>query len=125
MFDQASNRVKIAAAVIFANWFICGALAWVVGGTALYGQIVDGQFLVRIGETAPPIAVSAGFWTFSFFYTVSTAGGTFLALALLRLFYRPRWDRDMSDVILVSLSGLLFLLVLVYSAPRFAAWAAV
>jgi hypothetical protein len=124
MFDQASKPVRIAAGLIGANWLAWTFYCVAIGGEALNGDIIGGQYFIRRNPSSTSIPVSPEFWLFSLVYTSLTVGGSVLALVLLIVFHRPRWDRGLLDKILIAFATLWLLIISLQAGPRFIAWAA-
>src|SRR5262245_36729330 len=121
MFDQASKSVRIAAGLILVNWLAWGLYCIAIGGEALQGDIIGGQYINRRNPSSVPIPVSPDFWLFSLVYTFLTVSGSVLALVLLLVFHRPRWDRGILDIVAIGFAAIWVLMVAVQAAPRFIA----
>jgi hypothetical protein len=118
--------LKACGAFLVINWMLCGAITIYSGGNALCGEISDGQYLIcRHYMSSAAIPVSREFWIFSLLYTSLTISLTFLILALLMVFSRPRWDRGVIDVVAVSFSILWLLAIARKAIPRFYEWVAI
>lgn len=124
MFSQASRPVRLAVVLIVANWIIWGAYSIAIGGEALMGEISNGVYLIRIRPNSRGVSVSSAFWIFSLVYTFLTVGGSILALALLYVFHRPRWDRGALDTVALVLAAIWILMLFSRVVPRLFAWAA-
>ena len=125
MFSQASIPVRVAVVVIVANWLVWGAYSIAIGGEALTGEISNGHYLIRRHPNSAGVEVSAAFWIFSLIYTFLTVGGSLLALTLLYVFHRPRWDRGVPDAVAITLALILVFMLSSKALPRLLAWAAV
>jgi hypothetical protein len=124
MFEQASKTVRIVVGAIVANWLAWTVYCVAIGGEALGGEIIAGQYLIRRHPTSVPIPVSPEFWLFSLAYTFLTVAGSVLVLVLLYVFHRPRWDRGVLDMVAIGLAAVWVLAISLKAAPRFLAWAA-
>jgi len=124
MSTQASKAVRVAIALIAANWLLWTSYCVAIGGSALGGEISGGQYLIRRHPGATPTSVTAGFWLFSLIYTFLTVSGSVLAIVLLHVFHRPAWDRGTLDKVGVGLALAWVLIMLSKAVPRFMAWAA-
>jgi hypothetical protein len=124
MFSQVSTPIRIAVILIVANWLFWGFYCIAIGGEALTGEISGGQYLIRRHPNSVPTPVSPAFWLFSLVYTFLTVSGSVLALVLLYVFYRPRWDRGLLDIVAVGLAVVWVLMVSLRAVPRFIEWAA-
>jgi hypothetical protein len=124
VFSQSSTRVKSCAAVLAFNWLAYSAILISSGGSALLGEINDGEFFVRQNPGSVPTLVSAESWFFSLNYSAATFGLTPLALSLLFVLSRPAWDRGVFDFAAVGIGIFILLLVLSQAAPQWSAWLA-
>ena len=112
-------------AFIVVNWLVWGAICVALGGTALLGEIENGEYLIRRHPNSALVPVGPEFWIFSLVYSFLTFAASIPALALLHMFHRPHWDRGTLDAVGVAFGLLWFLALLWQAIPRGLAWAAV
>lgn len=87
---MAVEKPNIVLILLVVNWMSCGFLAAAVGGTALEGGIVDGEFLIRWHPGSHATVVTEGQWLASLVYTASTVSLTPLLMSIALSVARPR-----------------------------------